>query len=257
MLQVQPTERSVPTPTVTATKKKSEPPILSGPGQEHPIFGSFINVEGITLENQLMAMLNHWHEKAIAACEEYWASDPENKSFDDPQYKIIFKAKWDIYNAAFKARILHVGDLASLLQIVMRESRDAGESEFIDAEQLQIIADAATAIARPPQPTKRVGNLKRGSKLTRAGLLHRYHAFLIGELKTLGWNLYGSPHYALSMIPMDHEVSRRTKEGFRNGKPAPYRRGEKHYPFFDESKLTARARSVLKSLRIDTERADR
>jgi hypothetical protein len=257
MLQVHTSQQKPRVTAGQASAAEAAPPVISPAREEHSIFGALSNIEGFALERQHMSMLNHWHQKAIAATDEYWASEPENKPDNDPEHDVLFKAKWDIFHAAFEARISSVVDLASLLQIVMRQTRDSGESEFLDTEQLQIIADAAAAIARSPQPTKRVGNLNRGSKLTRAGLLHRYHAFLIGELKTLSWNLYGSHDYALSMTPMDHEVIRRTKEDFRNGKPLPYRSGRKQYPFFDESKLTARARSVLKSLKIDTEKVDR
>lgn len=154
-------------------------------------------------------------------------------------------------------QIANSSDLASLLQIVMRHINDAGDADFLTVERLQRLTDAAVAIAKPPVPKKFVGKLNRGRKLTRTGLLHRYHAFLIGELYTVSLNLYGSRDYAMSLVPIDHEVTKRTSEYFRNGEPLPYRRGRKSYPFFDESKLTSRARSVLKSLKINTEIADR
>jgi hypothetical protein len=257
MLQVserKPKARSVATPI---TKTKAEPPIMTGTTGGHPIFGAAIRIEGFALEQQLMTMLNYWHKKAIAASDAYWASEPKNKPDDDPEYDVIYKAKWDIFEATFKARVASSHDLACLLQIVMRHVQDSGDTEFFTAERLQHLTDVATAVAKPPEPQKRVGDLRRGRKLTRAGLLLRYHAFLIGELQTVSWNLYGSRNYAQHMIPIDHEVTKRTSELFHNGKPLPYRRRRQSYPFFDESKLTHRARAVLKSLKINTEKAER
>jgi hypothetical protein len=90
-------------------------------------------------------------------------------------------------------------------------------------------------------PKKRVGALRRGRKLTVAGLHVRYQSFLIQELETLSVNLYGSRDYAKQFRIEDDAVNLRCVGNSKT-----------QYPFFDESKLTARARSVLKSLKIET-----
>jgi hypothetical protein len=85
---------------------------------------------------------------------------------------------------------------------------------------------------------------QRGGKLTRAGLLHRYESFLMKELQTLSLNLYGDRDYALQYIAEDDAVNLRCRDSRHK------------YPFFDESKLADRAKSVLKSLKIDTKKVD-
>ena len=55
-------------------------------------------------------------------------------------------------------------------------------------------------------------------------------------------NLYGNRDYPLRMVSYDDAVNLRCKSP--------------RYPIFDEAKLPARARAVLKSLKIDTENDD-
>jgi hypothetical protein len=89
-----------------------------------------------------------------------------------------------------------------------------------------------------------VGALQRGKKLTRTGLLTRYQSFLVQELQTVSWNLYGERDYAKHYVFYDAAVGARCNSATG------------HDPFFDERKLTDRALSVLNSLNIDTELAD-
>jgi hypothetical protein len=126
-----------------------------------------------------------------------------------------------------------------------------GPIEEISADEFRHLATNLGAAVRSDDPTKLVGPLTKGRKLTRAGLLHRYHAFLVGELETLSWNLYGSRDYAMQYRPRDSAVSARVTNRYGDG-PNVDRR--KTYPFFDESRLSIRARTVLGSLDIDTER---
>jgi len=62
------------------------------------------------------------------------------------------------------------------------------------------------------------------------------------RLHTLSLNLYGNRDYALQYIEEDDAVNLRCQSG--------------RHPFFDESKLADRARSVLKSLKIDAKQFD-
>ena len=73
------------------------------------------------------------------------------------------------------------------------------------------------------------------------------------ELQTLTWNMYGSRDFALNYQPLEHAVNVRCDSHFVGGK---YKAGRRSYPVFDEKKLPARAATVLKSLKIDTQRND-
>ena len=95
-----------------------------------------------------------------------------------------------------------------------------------------------TEATAPIVPKKRVGALRRGRKLTRAGLLTRYQSYLVQELEAVSWNLYGERDYAKHIVFFDRAVRDRCG------------------PFFDERNLPKRARAVLKSLMIDTEIVD-
>lgn len=103
-------------------------------------------------------------------------------------------------------------------------------------------------------PPKFPGTSCRGDKLTRAGLLLRYQAFLVSELETLSWHLYGDRYYAINFRINDQAVNACCSAGYVDGEYRPDAR-RKAYPFFDESKLLARARAVLGSLEIDTVKA--
>jgi hypothetical protein len=96
----------------------------------------------------------------------------------------------------------------------------------------------------PIVPKKHVGALQRGRKLTRAGLLTRYQSFLVQELETVSWNLYGERDYAKHTVFFDDAVRARCTST------------DRCLPFFDERSLPTRARAVLKSLEIDTDSAE-
>lgn len=112
--------------------------------------------------------------------------------------------------------------------------------EALDVADIRRLAAELSDATKMSVPLKKVGALRRGRKLTRAGLLHRYQSFLMHELRTLSCNLYGNRDYALQYIAEDDAVNLRCRDGRHK------------YPFLDEGKLADRARSVLKSLKIDT-----
>jgi hypothetical protein len=62
------------------------------------------------------------------------------------------------------------------------------------------------------------------------------------EIHTLSLSLHGNRDYALQYIEEDDAVNLRCQSG--------------RHPFFDESKLADRARSVLKRLKIDCKEFD-
>jgi len=210
----------------------------------HPIYGSLpIGRDGFLLERQPIHMLNFWHRKAHDICEAFSAATDQDDDEID-RFEVIHKIEWEIYRAALKIKKNNASEVAILINIMVRRfSTDTRKEELgnFDIDGLASVAKQLEEITAQLTPKKHVGALQRGRKLTRSGLLHRYHAFLIQELETLSWNLYGSREYALRYRPGDDAVNARCNAKSRS------------YPFFDESKLTTRARSVLKSLKIDTE----
>jgi hypothetical protein len=153
---------------------------------------------------------------------------------------------WDLVKAANPT---HFAEAAMQL-VYIAEFADgrAGElGAFVTAKDIAKFAAQLTLLSAPPEPTKQIGALARGNKLTRRGLLHRYHAFLIEELNTVSWDLYGNRDFGTYYQPFDHAVNKRCKSKARRGRSDP---------FFDQRQLPSRARSVMKSLKIDTERND-
>jgi hypothetical protein len=206
------------------------------------------------LSRQLIAMLSFWHSKAIDIIHQVNADD-QTLTDEDANQAVTIEHR--IYKAMFEARITRAGDIASILNAAVARADAHGTketTEVLSMKDVRSLAEKLTVATAPVVPTKFVGPLTRGRKLTRTGLLYRYHAFLAGEIETLSWNLYGSRDYAKFMVPYEHAVTVRVSAGFKDGKYNP--RNRKSQPFFDESKLSKRARSVLKSLKIDAERDD-
>lgn len=243
------TRAAAPPPRAKAISGKNAAPpvIVIAKAEPHPVYGTTpIGRDGCTLEVQNIHTLNFWHQRAIAASDEYAAAvEKAGKHIedDDAYYDLLYNCKWAVFEAAFKIKISHPSEVAKLLLLISRQVTYCGDTDILTVEMLQQVAALSAKVSEPLRPTKRVGALQRGRLLTRAGLLHRYQAFLIQELETLSWNLYGSRDYAMQYRPSDHAVSKRCN-------------GTSSHPFFDESKLTTRARSVLKSLRIDATRND-
>jgi hypothetical protein len=217
------------------------------PQVPHPIYGNVpIGRDSCTLEAQPIQMLNVWHEKAVSAAKNYSDAHPKMGD-DDSGYDVLYSSKWEIFEAAFKTSIHNCDALAALIQIVNRHACDCGDVEVaLDLEKLQIIARISAAVTAPLSPKKRTGKLRRGNKLTAFGLIYRYQAFLIQELETIGWHVYGERDYPMMSRHYDDAVNARCR--LSSGRGA--------YPiFFNPKSLPARARSVLKSLKIDTENA--
>jgi len=236
------------------------PVVVPAKPDPHPVFGTApIGRDGCTLEAQPIWALNAWHKKASKILEPYYAPGDLSEE-DEKRFEGILSITWDIYNAACSTKLYSSRDVAVLLELISRhnDNNGAGNDDIVvDRDLLRRLTSELDRLTAFPRQQKKVGALRKGKKLTRAGLLLRYHAFLIGELRTLGWAFYGNDEYATRHIPMDDAVHVRTSNAFRDGKPIEDTRRRKCYPFFDESKLTDRARSVLKSLKIDTTKAER
>ncbi|MGM5033502.1 hypothetical protein [Tardiphaga sp. 803_E3_N1_3] len=234
------------------------PVIVAKPRSLHPVYGQFPHdQDGYAIEDQPLYVLDRWHVKANDLLKP-WNEPGDITEEQEAYFQEIHREEWKIYDAAIAVRAKTSRELALQLTIIARHlGTNCGNTcEFLEIKTLADMAKAGMQLSERPRPTKRIGALSRGKKLTRSGLLLRYHAFLVGELKTLGIAFYGTRDYPQFMIPIDHAVNVRTSVGFKNGKYDPRQNGRKHYPFFDESKLPARALSVLKSLKIDTELAE-
>lgn len=218
----------------SASETPSSPPIIT-PAAKHPVYGKTpMGRDGFTLERQQIQMLNHWHKKAT-----------EIASTVGPDRKLARIVAGQIFEAAIHHRLSSGSEVAEQLEIVLREMRTEDTVTVIGIEDFATIVNMATKATAPFVPKKRLPALAKGRNLTRAGLLFRYHAFLVGELRTLSWLLYGDRDFASQTHPSDDAVNIRCRIAGPQGRT---------YPFFNEKSLPARARSVLKSLKVDTER---
>lgn len=202
------------------------------------IFGKL--PDGFVLKNQQIHMLVFWLRKAMTAIDEVTGkTDAEMAAALVPANELLEAIKGST------CRYPH--EIAAQMQAIVEwlefTEEDCIEVELNAADFKRFAQNLAAATA-PIKATKSIGPLQRGRKLTRAGLLTRYQAFLIQELETIGWNLYGASEIALCYRPYDYEVSGRCDDR------------KCRYPFFDERKLPDRARRVLKSLKIDTDHAN-
>jgi hypothetical protein len=203
------------------------------------IFGKL--PDGLVLEEQQIQVLMHWYRNAIAAVERLPADVSDDEL--DTGCDIVRR----LYAAILTAKTHSAGNVALKLQAVLMkldsEKSDSIE-EALDVDDIRRLAAELSDATKPSAPVKKVGALRRGRKLTRTGLLYRYQSFLMKELQTLSLNLYGDQDCALEYLAEDDAANLRC------------RGGRHRYPFFDESKLPDRAKSVLKSLKIDTKQFD-
>jgi hypothetical protein len=203
--------------------------------------------DGFVLEEQSIYLLNIWHRKASEMLAAYEESDGADEGSEEcAQFECVDGLRQKIFEASFLTTLRNSGEIAALLEIIVRHLRSRGDEncEGLDIFELQRIQKQLDDFTRLFPPKKHVGMPHRGRKLTRAGLLFRYESFLMKELQTLSLNLYGDRDYALQYILEDDAVNLHCRDSRHK------------YPFFDESKLADRAKSVLKSLKIDTKKFD-
>jgi hypothetical protein len=219
----------------------TEPPVIIPLTKPHPVYGKTpIGRDGFTLERQPIRLLNFWHQRATEASAAMRGGELEGNL----EYDLLYNCKWDIVDAAFKAKVNGSSDVAALVEIAARQASDCDDvGAIISLARFKYIAERLSEVTRLLQPKKKTGALNRGRKLTRFGLVHRYHAFLIQELETIGWHVYGERDYPMMSRPIDDAV---------NKKCATPDARERYPIFFNPAELVGRATRVLKSLRIDT-----
>jgi hypothetical protein len=199
---------------------------------------------GFVLKNQQIQMLVFWQRKAMKAVNDLPAgcTDADMAAALAPANEIMDAIKGFVSKRPSEV----AAQMRAIVEWLEFMEEDCIEVELSLADFKHFTQSLVDATA-PLRPKKETGPLYRGRKLTRHGLVHRYHAFLIQELETIGWHVYGERDYPMMSRPYDDAVNVRCK--------TPNARGS--YPkFFSPEKLTDRARSVLKSLKIDTKQFD-
>jgi hypothetical protein len=242
----------------TSSKERQILDLADGAIPEYPpeIFGKL--PEGFVLEEQTqIETLCFWHRKAIEVTDAMQdrMADAADADAAWEEFSHYCEIKNRILAAVLSASATRPGQVAAQLRAVVAEfdclqgpatNMETSIEEVLQASHIVKMSAELTKATAPIVPKKHVGSLQRGRKLTRAGLLTRYQSFLVQELETVSWNLYGERDYAKHIIFFDDAVRARCTSN------------DRCYPFFDERGLTARARAVLQSLKIDTEsNADR
>ena len=203
----------------------------------HPIYGK--TPAGFTLAPLGLPSLEFLYLKARAIKEAV-------RGKDDETYNVCCSAQGEIFEAVVAAEPTNSSEVARQLHVIALEAAEAGTIAVIGLSEMAALADHLKRVTAPLQPKKKVGALRRGRKLTQFGLIHRYQAFLVQELQTIGWHVYGERDYPLRMVFSDDAVNKRCR--------APDARG--HFPiFFNPKTLPARAHGVLRALKIDSVKA--
>jgi hypothetical protein len=212
----------------------SSPPIITPkvPAVLHPVYGlTPMGSNGFALNKQMIQMLDFWHDKATTLLHENVRGAWEH-------WDLVNQVQGEIYEAALLYKPRRASEAARQFEIVLRQAQHEECVTVFSVEEFEQIVDGLVMATRPIAPKKKVGATSRGRRLTRTGLLIRYQNFLVQELETLSWQLYGDNEYAQQFRVDDDAVNKRCR-----------RLGD---PLFDEKTLPDRARSVLKSLKIDT-----
>jgi hypothetical protein len=223
-------------------KPPSAPPIfLSGaePSDQdlrRLIFGH--TKPGFKLEGQHIRLLWHWLRKTRS----YAAAIPKTGTDEERSATVYIYV--EIFNAIIDHRPSAASDVALQMRAVV-DYMEFTETDFIEdainSDHFRQFATDLDAVTGFIKPQKNPNKLERGNRLTRAGLLLRYHSFLLEEIYTISSDLFGDRDYLLQYHPYDDAVRGQLRKG-------------KH-PFFNPNTLTKRARSVLGSLKIDTAKA--
>jgi hypothetical protein len=227
--------------SVIAPEQKS-PPTFTSVREPHPVFGQM--PDGFKIEDQPIETLAFWHKRSMTYVDRLLV-----EGCSDEKMHEVMLVNDEIYHALLRTKTNRPSAVASQMRAVVAdmEFRKSDEiEETLDAADFRLLTENLTEATAPLRPKKKVGALSRGRKLTRAGLLTRYQSFLVQELETVSYHLYGVRDYGKQIVMYDDAVS----DGMRD-------KSGRVYPFFNEPKLPARAKAVLKSLKIDTERDDR
>lgn len=216
---------------------------LSIPEYPWEIFGTV--PEGFVLERTQRGIgeLCVWHRNAMDVV------DRLNGGASDYEMDTYCEIKNRIFRAILSARPSTPAHVAMQLRAVVAEAvqLDGGSEvgvsieEVLDIEDIFKLSAGLTRVTGQITPKKSIGAFERDGKLTREGLLARYSYFLVEELQTVSWHLYGERDFAKHFVFYDRAVQDRCNSPDNCDSP-----------FFDEKRLPDRACAVLGSLGIDT-----
>lgn len=214
-------------------KKPARPPVLTAvttSTPQHPVFGKQPHSE-TDLRRQSPVILSFYYWKADRLIDE---------AEDTPERELLIEARGEAYEAILSAKPNDASDVARQLEVIATEMSREETTTVIGFAEFMRIAENLTDVTKPVMPAKMPGKWTRGHRLTKVGLLHRYCSFLLEELNTISYALYGERDYLTLMHFYDDAVRGKLRDRRRR------------HPFFDPSRMTERATRVLKSLKIDT-----
>lgn len=217
-------------------KKPAHPPVLTVPvaGKPHPVFGNQPHTE-TALQKQGVAALFFYYWKASNLL--------DIAQGDEVMRSTLNEARGSAYEAVLTAKPNNATEVARQMEVISAEMQREGTVTVLGAAEFARLAANLVEITKPIIPKKMPGKFMVGNWLTKVGLLHRYHSFLLEELYTIGWHVYGSRDFLLHWYPYDDVVKPKLRD----------KRGR--HPFFDPAHMTERATRVLKSLKIDVVKA--
>lgn len=203
---------------------------------EHIIFGKQPHKEA-DLKRQMVSALSFWYFKAV-----YTAEDAA-RSRTAQSKRVVEEAesaRGSIYEAILCAKPNNASEVARQMEVISYEMSINKTITVLGIKEFHKLTDNLIELTKPLMPKKHPGPMRRGNRLTRAGLLSRYHSFLLEEIFTIGWHVYGERDYLLQFRPYDSAVE------------TPLKAKSGRHPFFDPAKLTKRAKAVLSRLKINT-----
>lgn len=213
-------------------RQPAPPPVLSArkTKDQHPVFNRQPHNES-DLRRKGVAALSHYYWKAHRLLDD---------ADDETDRDMLIQARGAVYEAILSVKPNTAADVASQMEVIAAEMRREETTSVIGFAEFMRIAENLTEVTKPILPAKMPGKWSRGNRLTKVGLLHRYCSFLLEELNTISWALYGERDYLTLMHFYDDAVRGKLRD-----------RRCRH-PFFNPAGMTERATRVLKSLKIDT-----
>ncbi|WP_398479239.1 hypothetical protein [Tardiphaga sp.] len=239
-------------PPLAVATADSNPPIITvlpSGEKKHLIYGKTPpGLNGVDLRRQTMQMLNYWHRRAIDECvtiDKREAKAKRRRPFDIKLREELEAIQRIVIEVILDNKPKGLRDIWFKMEAISRHALYHGVElgEVMTVHQFDVLTDLMEELTSPPAPTRQIGPLRVGGKITGNGLLFRYHCFLLAELNTVGEELYGNAAYARSAKSEDAAVFERL-----GVPPAPGHAWPIHKP----RGLKTRAAAVLGSVRIDT-----
>lgn len=223
----------VPQITKVRDKKPAHPPVLNAATEStplHPVFGRQPHTDA-DLQRQGVSALFFYYWKA--------ANLQDIVQGDEAMLNTLTQSRGAAYEAILKVKPNNATEVARQMEVITAEMQREETVAVIGVAEFTKLTEHLRDITAPIIPKKMPGKFTRGNRLTKAGLLHRYHSFLLEELYTIGWHVYGDRDFLLHWYPYDDVVESKLRDK------------RCRHPFFDPARMMDRAASVLKPLKID------